>query len=236
MVSASGDNLLVQSLGGGTGATVNVIAEGNNIQNTLSGATGIHINWNGNVSASVSQNAFLVSGGTNTGFLVNNASSTGLTTVSYTNNVFTSEGGTDTAMHVVTVGAAQVNAASNEIQFGATSGTGFRFSVGASSNVNVTGNVIIDTTDGATGILFDSITAPSTATISGNSIQLSNNGALLTQGIVFSNVTDQTSGSATTLLNLSGTQNNTIQGASTPFYVPSGTTTGEITVNGTTMP
>jgi len=53
---------------------------------------------------------------------------------------------------------------------------------------------------------------------------------------VFSNVTDQTSGSATTLLNLSGTQNNTIQGASTPFYVPSGTTTGEITVNGATMP
>ena len=236
LVSASGDNLLVQTLSGGAGATVNVIAQGNNIQNTLSGATGININWNGNVSASVSQNAFLVSGGTNTGFLVNNASSTGLTTVSYTNNIFTSEGGTDTAMHVVTVGAAQVNAASNEIQFGATSGTGFRFSVGGSSNVNVTGHVMIDTTDGATGILFDSITAPSTATISGNSIQLSNNGALLTQGIVFSNVTDQTSGSVTTLLNLSGTQNNTIQGASTPFYVPSGTTTGEITVNGTTMP
>lgn len=236
LASASGDNIDIQTLSAGAGATVNVIASGNNIQNTLSGAAGININWNGNLSATVSQNSFLVSGGTNTGVLVNNGSTTGLTTVAYTNNVFTSEGGTDTALHVIAAGAAQVNAASNEIQFGATNGTGFRFSVGGSSNVNVTGNTIIDTTDGATGILFDSITAPSTATISGNTIQLSNNGALLTQGIVFSNVTDQTSGSVTTLLNLSGTGNNTIQGADTPFYVPSGTTTGQISVNGTLMP
>lgn len=236
LVSASGDNIDVQTTGGGTGATVNVIATGNNIQNTLSGAMGININWNGNVSATVSQNSFLVSGGTNTGLMVNNNTTAGITTVAYTNNIFTSEGGTDTAMHVTTVGAAQVNAASNEIQFGATNGTGFRFSVGGSSNINVTGNSIIDTTDGATGILFDSIAAPSTATISGNTIQLSNNGALLTQGIVFSSVTDQTSGSVTTLLNLSGTQNNTIQGADTPFYVPSGTTTGQIAINGSLMP
>jgi hypothetical protein len=236
LVSASGDNIDVQTTGSGTGATVNVIATGNNIQNTLSGTMGININWNGNVSATVSQNSFLVSGGTNTGLMVNNNTTAGMTSVAYTNNVFTSEGGTDTAMHVITVGAAQVNASSNEIQFGATNGTGFRFSVGGSSNINVTGNAIIDTTDGATGILFDSIAAPSTATISGNTIQLSNNGALLTQGVVFSSVTDQTSGSVTTLLNLSGSQNNTIQGADTPFYVPSGTTTGQIAINGSLMP
>ena len=236
LTSASGDNVLVQTLGGGTGATVNVIAQGNSIQNTLSGSTGININWAGNLSATISQNAFLVNGGTNTGVLVNNNSTTGLTSVAYTNNVFTSEGGTDTALHVISVGAAQLNVASNEIQFGATNGTGFRFSVGPSSNVNVTGNSIIDTTDGATGILFDSIAAPSTATISGNTIQLSNNGALLTQGIVFSNVTDATSSNVTTLLNIAGTQNNTIQGADTPFYAPSGTTTGQISVNGTLMP
>jgi hypothetical protein len=236
LVSASGDNIDVSTLGSATGATVNVIVSGNNIQNTLSGAAGVNINWNGNLSATVSQNSFLVSGGTNTGVLINNNTTAGMTSVAYTNNVFTSEGGTDTALHVITVGAAQVNAASNEVQFGATNGTGFRFSVGGSSNINVTGNAIIDTTDGATGILFDSITAPSTATLSGNTIQLSNNGALLTQGVVFSSVTDQTSGSVTTLLNLSGSQNNTIQGADTPFYVPSGTTTGQIAINGSLMP
>jgi hypothetical protein len=236
LTSASGDNVLIQTLGGGAGSTVNVVAEGNNIKNTLTGTNGLNMNWNGNLSATISQNAFLVSGGTNTGVLVNNASTTGLTTVSYTNNVFTSEGGSDTGLHVVTVGAAQLNVASNVVQFGAPDGTGFRFSVGPSSSVNVTGNSIIDTTDGATGILFDSITAPSTATISGNTIQLSNNGALLSQGIIFSSVTDQVNASVTTLVNLSGTANNTVQGADTPFYVPTGTTTGQISINGTLMP
>ena len=106
----------------------------------------------------------------------------------------------------------------------------------ASSNVNVTGNSIIDTTDGATGILFDSITAPSTATISGNTMQLSQNGGLLTQGIVFTSVTDQINSGVTTMVNLAGTQNNVIQGAQTTFFVPTGTTTGQILINGTLMP
>ena len=60
--------------------------------------------------------------------------------------------------------------------------------------------------------------------------------SLLTQGIVFSSVTDQTNSNVTYLVNLSGTQNNTVQGADTPFYVPAGTTTGQISVNGTLMP
>jgi hypothetical protein len=234
--STNGDNVLVQTIGGGAGATVNVIAENNNFKNTQAGTNGINLNWSGNLSASISQNAFLVNGGTNTGVLVNNASPTGLTTLSYTNNVFTSEGGSDTALHVIAAGAAQLNIASNVVQFGATDGTGFRFSVGPSSSVNVTGNSIIDTTDGATGIIFDSITAPSTATISGNTIQLSNNGGLLTQGIVFSNVTDQINSNVSYLVNLSGTQDNTVQGADTPFYIPTGTATGQISINGTLMP
>ena len=66
------------------------------------------MNWNGNLSASISQNAFLVNGGSNTGVLVNNGSSTGVTTISYTNNVFTSEGGSDTALHVVIGGRCPV--------------------------------------------------------------------------------------------------------------------------------
>lgn len=236
LTSASGDNLLVQTLGGGSGATVNVIAEGNTIKNTMAGTNGININWAGNLSATVSQNSFLVNGGSNTGVLVNNGSTTGLTSLAYTNNVFVSEGGSDTALHVITVGPGQLNVASNEVEFGATNGTGFRFSVGPSSSVNVTGNAIIDTTDGATGIAFDSISAPSTATISGNTIQLSNNGSLLTQGIVFTGVTDQTNSNVTYTVNLSGTQNNTVQGADTPFYAPTGTTSGQISVNGTLMP
>jgi hypothetical protein len=236
LTSATGDNIDVTTLSGGTGATVNLVASGNSFTNQLSGASAINLNVAGTLSATISQNSFVVSGGTNTGVLVNNSSATGVTTLAYTNNIFTSEGGNDTALHVITTGAAQLNVASNEVQFGAQNGTGFRFSVGASSNVTVTGNSIIDTTDGATGILFDSITAPSTATISGNSITLSDNGSLLTQGIIFTSVTDQTTSNVTTLLNLAGSQNNTVQGADTPFYAPTGTSTGQISINGTLMP
>jgi Right handed beta helix region len=236
MAAANGDNIDITTLSGGAGATVNFIAENNSFSNTLAGASAININWAGTLSGTVSQNAFVVSGGSNTGVLVNNSSTTGVTTLAFTSNIFTSEGGTDTALHVITAGAAQLNVASNVVQFGATDGTGFRFSVGASSNVNITGNTIIDTTDGATGILFDSIAAPSTATISGNTITLSDNGSLLTQGIVFSSVTDQTTSNVTTLMNLAGTTNNVIQGADTPFFVPTGTSNGEITINGSLMP
>ena len=49
-------------------------------------------------------------------------------------------------------------------------------------------------------------------------------------------VTDQTTSNVTTLLNLAGSQNNTVQGADTPFYAPTGTSTGQISVNGTLMP
>ena len=124
----------------------------------------------------------------------------------------------------------------NAAQFAATNGTGFRFSLGSSSTVNFTGNALIDSTDGATGLLFDSITAPTSVTISNNQFQLAQNGALLTRGIIFSNVTDTTAGSVTYLMTLSGSNNNIITGANTPFFVPTGTSSGQIFVNGSLVP
>jgi len=59
---------------------------------------------------------------------------------------------------------------------------------------------------------------------------------LLTRGIIFSSITDQSNSNVTYTVNLSGTQNNTVQGADTAVYVPSGTTTGQFSVNGTLLP
>jgi hypothetical protein len=234
--SSTSDNIQVTSLSGGQGSTMNLVVQGNQIENESVGTAGVNVNWNGTLSATVTQNAFLATGGTNTGVKINNGATSALSTVAYTNNVFTSEGGSDTALDVVLAGTGQINVATNGVQFGAQTGTAFHFSLGAASTVNITGNAILDSTDGATGILFDSIAAASNLAISGNTIQLSQNGAQLTSGIIISNVTGTTVGSENFLLNLSSASNNTISGANTTFFVPTNTTSGELLINGSPMP
>lgn len=94
--------------------------------------------------------------------------------------------------------------------------------------VNRTGNKFTDTTDGATGMLFDSVTGPGAITINSNTISLANTGGLLDRGIIFSSVP--------TSFQLHGTVSNTVTGADTPFFVPAGSTTGSIIVNGAAVP
>jgi hypothetical protein len=234
--SSTSDNVLLQTLGGGQGATVNLVVQGNSFENDSIGTAGVNVNWNGTLSATVTQNSFLAAGGTNTGVKIINAATSNLSTISYTNNLFTSEGGTDTALNVSLAGTGQINVATNGVQFGAPTGTAFHFSLAAPSTVNITGNTIVDTTDGATGILFDTIAAPSNVAISGNTIELSQNGAQLTSGVIFSNVTNTTQGSQSFFLNLSSASNNVISGANTTFFSPTGATTGEVLINGSPMP
>jgi hypothetical protein len=236
LVSSTSDNVQVTTLSGGQGATVNVIVQGNQFENQSAGTTGVNVNWNGTLSATVTQNSFLTSGGNNTGVKVNNGATNALSTVAFTNNLFTSESGSDTALHVILAGAGQINVASNGTQFGAQTGTAFRFSLGAPSTVNVTGNAVVDLTDGATGMLFDTIAASSNLAVSGNTIQLAQNGAQLTSGIIISNVTGTSQGGQNFFLNLSSASNNTISGANTLFFVPTNTTAGELLINGSPMP
>jgi hypothetical protein len=234
--SSTSDNIQLQTLAGGQGSTVNLVAQSNSFENDSIGTAGLNINWNGTLSATVTQNSFLATGGTNTGLKINNAATSSLSTVAFTNNLFTSEGGTDTALNVILAGTGQINVATNGVQFAAPTGTAFHFSLAAPSTVNITGNTIVDSTDGATAILFDTIAAPSNVAISGNTIQLSQNGAELTSGILFSNVTNTTQGSQSFFLNLSSSANNTISGANTLFFSPTGATTGEVLINGSPMP
>jgi len=237
--SASADNILVHSLNGSRGSTINLTAEGNAFTNTQTGTAGINANVNGTLTATITGNTFVVSGGSNQGVLINNSATTNVTTVNFANNTFTSEGGSDTGLHVLAAGPSTLNISSNNFLFGATSGTGMEFSLAGSSTVNISTNSIQDSTDGLTGILFDSITGPGSVALSNNFISLSHNGTLLDRGIIFSNVVDTTAGSTILGVSLSGTNANVIQGlqsGDTAFFVPSGTTSGQITVNGTPMP
>ncbi len=234
--STTSDNVQVTTLSGGQGATVNLVVQGNTFANESVGTTGVNVNWNGTLAATVAQNSFLATGGTNTGVKINNGATNALSTIAYTNNLFTSEGGSDTALNLVLAGTGQVTVATNGVQFAAPSGTAFHFSIGQASTINITGNTIVDTSDGATGMLFDTIAASSNLAVSGNTIQLSQNGAELTSGMIISNVTGTSNGSQNFFLNLSSASNNIISGANTTFFAPTGTTAGELLINGSPMP
>jgi hypothetical protein len=230
--SASADNILVQSLSGSEGSTLTFTSESNTFQNSQAGTAGINLNWNGNLSATVDQNAFVGTASSNTGVHIDSLSTADLSTVSITNNSFTGNGGSDTGFQLITAGPSQLTLTGNAVQFGATGGTGFRFSLGPSATVNLANNSVVDTAGGATGVLFDSITGPGSVTINANAVSLANNGS----GIIFSSVTDPVISGMTYNVGLVGTQNNVIQGATTAFSVPAGTTTGGIVVNGTVVP
>jgi hypothetical protein len=226
--SAASDNVVVSLLPGGEGSTMNFLATGNSFANTLAGTDGIRLGWNGILAATINQSNFTVSGGSNTGVFISNSSPSALSSITYTNNTFLSTGGTDTAFNLAAAGPSQVTIFDNLAQFNATNGTGYLLALAPSSTVNIASNSIGDTAGGATGILFNPINGPASVTINDNNMQLTNQGAFPDRGIIFSGVTGT--------IQLIGTQNNVITNAATPFFVPVGTTTGSILVNGATLP
>lgn len=232
LISTTADNVVLQLLAGGAGSTMNLFGQDLTVNNSFAGASGIKVDWNGVLSAAVDQSAFTMAGGSNTGVRISNASTSALTTISLTDTGFwgTAAGGS-TALYATAAGSAQVNLTKNMVQFDAPSGTGFRMALGQSSTVLIADNGIFDTTDGATGILFDSMKGPGTVTIQNNIIGLTSTGGLLDRGIVFSAI-DDTSGK----IHLLSPINNFVYNADTPFFAPVGTTTGSILVNGQPEP
>jgi hypothetical protein len=226
--SATSDNLVVNLLPGGEGSTMNFLATGDSFVNTLAGTAGIRLGWNGILAATVDRSNFVASGGSNTGVAIHNFSPTALSTIAFTNNTFLSTGGTDTALNLTTGGPSQITVFNNLAQFNSTNGTAFQFALAPSSVVNIASNSVVDTQGGATGILFSPINGPGSVAINDNIMRLTNQGAFSDRGIIFSGVTGT--------IQLIGAQNNVITNAATPFFVPVGTTTGSIKVDGAVVP
>jgi hypothetical protein len=235
LTSASADNLLISGLSGSGGSTLTLQVQSTSFSNSLANTAGINVNWNGNLTGLITGNSFAGTGGSNTGVLINNASTVSQTTITIQSNQFAANGGSDVGFHLITAGPSSLALASNEVQFGGANGTGMEFSVGPNGSVALSGNSIFDNTGGATGILFDSVTGPSTIGINGNTIAVPNGGGP-DRGIIFTSVTDPVVGSMTYQVNLMGPQNNSVTGTATPFSVPASTTTGTILVNGVPVP
>jgi hypothetical protein len=226
LTSAAADNIVLTVVSGGEGSTMNLLAQGNSLTNATAATAGINLGWNGALTGTVDHSLLTVSGGGNTGLLINNASTSALSTITMTNTGFLSTGGTDTAVRIVTVGPAQVNLANNTVEWDATNGIGYRMSLGASSTVNLAANTFTDKVGGATAVLFDSLTGPGNVTINNNLLNMFNSG--VDRGFIFSSITNS--------IQLSGTNDNRVNNAATPDQIPFGTTTGGFFVNGSVVP
>lgn len=229
--SDAANNVVFTSLAGSEGSSLNLLAQGNTYFNTVGSTTGLAVNWNGTLAANVSESNFVGSGGSFTGAYLQNASTTQLSTIVLNNNSYLGTGGNDTGFRVETAGSAQATLVNNTVQLNGTNSTGFRMSYGAASQVNVSSNQVINTTDGATGIYFDSVVGGGQYRIENNLINLANSGGMLDRGIFFSIVPD-----VITLIGSPQT-NNTVLNANTPFFAPPGSTGfSRIWVNGAPVP
>jgi hypothetical protein len=235
LTSSSADNLLVTGLSGSQGSSLSLTVQSTSFTNGAANTAGINVTWNGNLTGTIEGNAFAGTGGSNTGVLINNAATLNATNLTLEANQFAANGGNDVGFHLITAGLSSILLDSNEVQFGGSNGTGMEFSLGPNGSLTLTSNSIFDNTGGATGILFDSVTGPSTIAINANTIAVPNGGGP-DRGIIFTSVTDPVVGSMTYMVNLQGTQNNSVTGTATPFSVPASTTTGGILVNGVSVP
>lgn len=236
LTSTTADNLLISALSGSAGSTLTLQVQSNQFTNGSTGTAGINLSWNGNLTGKIEGNSFAGTGGSNTGLLINNASTIYQTTLTVQSNEFAANGGADTGYHVITGGPSTIIFEDNSAQFGAPNGTGMQFSLGPNASVELTGNGLFDNAGGATAIQFDSVTGPSSIGIDGNTISGPTSGGPSGRGIIFTSVTDPISGGMTYMVNLSSASNNSVSNTTTPFSVPASTTTGGILVNNVFQP
>jgi Inverse autotransporter, beta-domain/Right handed beta helix region len=125
------------------------------------------------------------------------------------------------------------NIGTNLIDMTGGRGTGIAMTFASSSDVRVTDNTIFERTDDGTGILYRSVSEPSLFIIEGNVIDLADNDTGFPEpgqgerGIIFSRVLG--------VVNLFG-RNDNIVVADVPFFIPAGSSNGQIIVNGQAVP
>lgn len=218
--------VVLTTLAGGEDSTLSLNV-GNNIFNTTAaGSRAVDIDWNGVVAGTLTGNIITGKGSASTGFDINTTSTSQLVQIGVGQNKFTFEGDNSTAIAITTSGPSEIGIGQNQIVFNAAGGVGANFNIGGPSTINIFTNAITDNVSRGTGLLFSSITGTSEVTINNNNIQLLSTDNMVDRGIIFNPVTGD--------VQLKGTQNNIINGATTPFSAVG--TTGSIFVNGVQVP
>jgi hypothetical protein len=228
ILDASDAALSILSAGAGDGSALTFWLEENQIAASRLGADGVHLAWNGPVVGVFLNNQFVGSGGSNDGIDITASSPTDLAKFAIKGNEFAYTGGNDTGVRLTTLGPSLLSIDTNSITFDQANGVGMDFALAQSAEVYLYNNVITDNVSGGTGIRFSSITGPAEVNINANQIHLLSTTGIIDHGIVFTSITNT--------IDLIGSYNNVVAGATTAFFAPIGTTNGSIYVNGSAVP
>ncbi|MHB8897256.1 MAG: right-handed parallel beta-helix repeat-containing protein [Thermoguttaceae bacterium] len=228
IIDTSAGALAIATTGAGDDSTLTLQVHDSQIATGRLGASGVQLDWNSPLAASILRNAFTGTGGSNTGIDVTTTSTSQLVQVAVGENTFAFDGGNDVGMRFHTSGPAKISAGLNTIDFDGANGTGMAFALAKSADVYLYKNTITDNVSGGTGILFDSMVGPSNVTLQTNTIKLLSTTSIIDRGIVFTSITDT--------IRLLSPMNNTVTGATVPFYAPVGTIQGHTYVNNVTVP
>ncbi|MBL8851492.1 MAG: hypothetical protein JNG89_17545, partial [Planctomycetaceae bacterium] len=222
-----GDGIRIEGLAGAAGSSLNFSFQGNAVKTHANFANAVSLDWNGILLANAITNGVQTLGSDSVGFDFT-TTGTSLVQIGLGSNVIQLDGTQSTAVLMNTGGPAEIVIGGNQMTFNGIGSTGLDFTLAESADVSILSNTLVDVGGGGTGMLFRSLDGPSTIEIEQNALDFRGAGALVDRGIIFQTITDT--------VTLKGTKLNSILNATTPFFVPAGTTTGKININGTNLP
>lgn len=228
IVDNNGTPISYAGLAGSEGASLSYLMDRTVLQSNRGGASALDIDWNGPIGLTLEGNEITLSETNQVAVDVAGTSITDRLTAAITNNIVNADDTGAVGVRFSAAGTSTLNIMGNGVAFNGGNGIGMQFDLADDANVVLDTNAIIDNAFGATGFLFDEIAAGSTVRIDANTMQFRSTGVVVDRGIIFTTVGET--------VQLVGTRNNVIQGATTPFQAPSGKTTGSFRLNGTTVP
>lgn len=233
-VTTDNNAYMLTANAGAAGSTLSLQANDSIITLNQPSTSFVNVNWNGAASVDVARNALTAAGDTSTAVALTNTSTTGLSTLFVDSNTFTFNGADSVGLDVNGTGPVNATVDTNTFDFNGADGIGMRFSLLEGSTIGIGNNLVTDDGSGATAVLFTTISDESTVGFTNNLFQFNTASANVDQGFIISTVAD--SGAAGGAVTLTGPLDNVITGATTPFFVPAGTTTGGFLVNGLIVP
>ncbi|HVJ86766.1 MAG TPA: right-handed parallel beta-helix repeat-containing protein [Caulifigura sp.] len=227
IIDNNGTPISYAGLAGSEGSSLNYLMDGTVVQANRGGVSAFDVQWNGPIGLTINGSEFTLNEANQRAVNVVGTSTTDRLTAAITNNIINADDTSAVGLRFIAAGTSTLNIVGNGIAFNGGNGIGMQFNLADDAMVLLDTNAVIDNAFGATGFLFDDIAAGSTVRIDGNSMQFKSTGVVVDRGIIFTSMGET--------VQLQGTRNNVIQGATTPFQAPSGKSTGSFRLNGATV-
>jgi len=227
-VTVDAGNANALTLTGSNEATTELSIGDSTFTSTASNVSLLDVTTDGRLTLTMSGSRLQSSGSDVVLLDVDSDATDELFTGTFINNLFSPTGSDSTGIRVGTEGQSTVLFDQNTVTFAADRGTGLDLDFGESATFGLYRNVITDNFDGATAVLFRNLRDSSQIEIIGNELNFANLGGLSDRGFIFDSVTGD--------VRLIGGTDNAVNGASTLYSIPAGSTSGSFLINGVRVP